>query len=64
MYYSKEEYKALSSDQRAALYKKRQARGHKPADNKVRSKEGGATEELVKQVSKLVSIMKSSPESQ
>ena len=35
VYYSKEEYKALSSDQIAALYKKRQARVHKPAENKV-----------------------------
>ena len=31
VYYSKEEYKELSSDQRAAIYKKRQSRGHKPA---------------------------------
>ena len=62
MYYSKEEYKGLFSDQRAALYKKRQDRGHNPAENKVSSKEGGATDDLVKQVSALVAVMKSSPE--
>ena len=53
-----EEYKALSSDQREALYKKRQARGHKPAEKKVRSKGGGATDDLVKQLSALVAVMK------
>ena len=31
VYYSKEEYKALSSEQRSALYKRRQDRGHKPS---------------------------------
>ena len=31
VYYSKEEYKALPSDQRAALHKKRQSKGHKTA---------------------------------
>ena len=51
MYYSKEEYMALYSEQREALYKKRQARGHNPAEKKVKSKGGGATDELVKQVS-------------
>ena len=62
MYYFKEEYQALSSDQGAALYKKRQARGHNPAEYKVRSKGGGATDELVKHVSAMVSVMKSAPE--
>ena len=62
MYYSKEEYKALSSDQRAAIYEKRQARRYKPAHKKVRSKGGGATDDLVKQVSTLVAVMKSAPE--
>ena len=62
MYYSKEEYKELSSGQIAALYKKRQARGHKPVENKVGSKCSGATDELVKQVSALVDVMKSVPE--
>ena len=62
VYYFKEEYKALSSDQRASLYKKRQARVHNPAENKVRSKKGGATDELAKQLSALVAVMKSSPE--
>ena len=62
MYYSKEEYKALYSDQRAALYKKRKVMEHKPAEKKVRSKGGGTTDELVKQVSTLVAVMKSAPE--
>ena len=62
VYYSKEEYKALSSDQRAALYKKRQARGHKPAEKKAGSKGVGATNELVKQVSALVAVMTSETE--
>ena len=43
VYYSKEEYKALYYDQRSALYKKRQARGNKPAEEKVRFKGGGTT---------------------
>ena len=43
VYYSKEEYTALSSDQRAALYKKIQARVHKPAEKKIMHKGGGAT---------------------
>ena len=62
VYYSKEEYKALYSDQRSELYKKRQARGHKPAEKKFRSKGGGATYDPVKQVSPLVAVMKSAPE--
>ena len=57
MYYSMEEYKALSPDQKAALYKKRQARGHKPVEKKVKFKGGSATDELVKQVSALVAVM-------
>ena len=43
VYYSKEEYTALSYDQRAALYKKIQARVHKPAEKKIMHKGGGAT---------------------
>ena len=62
VYYSKEEYKALSSDPRASLYKKRQARGHKPTENKVMSKGGDASDDMVNQVSALVSVMKSAPE--
>ena len=62
MYYSKEEYKGLYYDQRAALYKKIKARGHKPAEKKVRSKGGDATDKLVNQVSALVDVMKSAPE--
>ena len=62
MYCTKEEYKALFSDQRAALYKNRQDRGHKPAEKKVRSKGGGATDDLMKQVYALVAAMKSAPE--
>ena len=58
MYYYNEEQKAIYSDQRAELYNKRQARGHKPEEKKVRSKWGGATYELVKQVSTLVAVMK------
>ena len=41
VYYYKEEYKAISSDLRAALYKKRQARGHNPAKKRIRPKGGG-----------------------
>ena len=63
VYYSKEEYKALSSNQRSELYKKSQARVHKPAEKEVSSKGGGATYELVKQVSALVVVMTSVPES-
>ena len=63
VYYSKEEYKALYSDHRAALYKKKQSRGHKPADKKVRSKWGGGIYELENQVSALLAFMKSAPES-
>ena len=59
MYYSREEYKALYSDQRAALYKERQDRGHNPADKKVRYKVGGATDDLMKHLSALVSVMTS-----
>ena len=44
MYYSKEEYMKICTDQRAALYKKRQARGHKPAEKRVKSKAGGAAD--------------------
>ena len=62
MYYFREEYNALFSDQRVELYKKRQARLHNPAEKKVSSKGGGATDELVKQVSALVAIMTSAPE--
>ena len=62
VYYSKEEYKSLSSDQIAALYKKIQARGHKPVEKKVRSKGGGSKEDLVKQVSAMVDVIKSAPE--
>ena len=62
-YYSKEEYKALSSDQRSELYNKWQARGHKPEEKKVKFKEGGATDDLVKQVSAMVAVMTSVPES-
>ena len=58
MYYSKEGYKALSYDQRASIYKKIQDRVHNPVEEKVRSKGGGSTDELVKQVSALVDIMK------
>ena len=36
VYYYKEEYKALYSDHRSSLYKKRKARGNKPAEKKVR----------------------------
>ena len=50
MYYYKEEYKALYSDQRSEIYKKRRTRRHKPADNKVRSKGGDGTDDIVKQV--------------
>ena len=59
VYYSKKEYKAHSSDRIAALYKKRQAMVHNPAEKKVSSKRGGATENLVKQVSALVYVMTS-----
>ena len=62
IYYPKEEYKALYSDQRAEIYKKRQARRHNPAEKKVRSKGGYETEELKNQVSALVDVMKSAPE--
>ena len=62
VYYSKEGYEALYSEQREALYKKSQARGHKPAEKKVRSKGGGVREYLVKQVSALVAVMQSAPE--
>ena len=62
MYYSKRGYKALYSEHIAALYKKRQARLHKPAEKKVSSKGSGATDELVKQVSALVAVIKSAPE--
>ena len=62
VYYSKDEYKALYSNQGALLYKKRQARGAKPAEKNVRSKGGGATDYLVKQVSTLVAVMTSAPE--
>ena len=40
MYYSKEEYKAIYSDQREEPYKKRQDRGHKPAEKNVSYKGG------------------------
>ena len=63
MYYYKEEYKALYSDQRTAIYNTRHFRGHKPSENKVRSKWGGAIDEPVNQVSALVNVMKSAPES-
>ena len=62
MYYSKEEYKGLSSDQRAELFNKKEVRVHRPAENKVRYLGGGATDEMVKQVSTLVAVMKSAPE--
>ena len=61
VYYSKEGYKELSSDQKEALYKKRKARGHKPAYKKVSPKGGGATDDLVKKVPALVDVMKSAP---
>ena len=62
MYYSKEEYKALSYNQRAELHKKRKYRSHKPAEKKVRSKRGGAIEDMAKQVYALVYVMKSASE--
>ena len=62
MYYSKEEYKSLSSDQRASLYKKIQSRVHKPVEKKIKPKGGGATYDLVNQVSALVAVMKAAPE--
>ena len=62
VYYSKEEYKALSSDQITALYKKRQVRGHKPEEKKVNFKGGGPADELLKQVSVLLAVMTSAPE--
>ena len=52
----------LLTDQRAAIYKKRQARGHNHVDNKVRSKGGGATYKMAKKVSALIDVMKSAPE--
>ena len=58
VYYSKEEYKALSSNHRESHYKKRQARKHIPTEKKVRFKGGGAKIKLVKQVSTLVYVMK------
>ena len=61
-HYSKEEYKVLSSEQRPEIYNDRQARGNKPVEKKVRSKEGDATDNLVKQISALVAVMKSAPE--
>ena len=62
VYYSKEEYKRFYFDHRAALYKKRQARGHKPAYKNVRSKGSGETDEILKQVSALADVIKSAPE--
>ena len=62
VYYYKQEYKALSSDQISAFYKKMQVMVHKPAEKKVRSKGGYETEELKNQVSALVDVMKSAPE--
>ena len=58
MYYSKDEYKALSFDHREALYKKIQDRVYKPAEKKVGSKRSGATDKPVKQVYALVAVMK------
>ena len=60
--YFKEEYKALYSDRREALYKNRQSRVNNPADKKFSSKGGDATDKLVNQVSTLVAVMKSAPE--
>ena len=57
-----EEYKAFYSDQRAALYKKRQVRGQKSSEKKFRPKRVGSTDEVVNQVSALVAVMKSEPE--
>ena len=62
MYYYKEEYRELYSDQRSALYKKRQARRHKPVEKKVKYTGVDETDDLVKQVSALVAVMKSAPE--
>ena len=64
VYYYKQEYKALSSDQISAFYKKMQVMVHKPAEKKVMSKGGGATEELMKQISGLVDVMTSALEAQ
>ena len=62
VYYSKEEYSALSSDQRELIYKKTQAKRHKPTEKKVKYKGGGTTDDMVKQVSALVSIITSASE--
>ena len=57
MYYSKEEYKALYPDQRSEIYKKIQARGHKPVEKKVTFKGGGATDKPAKKVFEVVAVM-------
>ena len=64
VYYYKQEYKALSSDQISAFYKKIQVMLYKSAEKKVRSKGSGATDELVKQISGLVDVMTSAAEAQ
>ena len=59
VYYSNKEYKVLCSEQKSALYKDRQARGHKPPEKKVKYKWSGETDKLEKQVSALVAVMAS-----